>query len=374
MTSRLFSSGDEESLVIVSDLHMGDGGPHERFGSDEQIRPFIGHLGDLLERSPESVRLLLLGDLLDLSLVGRASPNQMASLRLRDALLMARVDEVTSAHAGVFQALKAFIERGGTVDVVPGNSDGALRVPRVWEHFCQSLLQGSSTSYARLRLHPWIYHVPGVLYAEHGNQYHEINSFPALLQGFRDDGPEQLDTIGSLLDAYGGRMRAEPAHSRKGATSWAASLTAHYMRASKVRHTVGYATLLEEHAREVSLPPALIAELEALGSRAVWRSGSRALRRFGTSRKRRRAVNSDIYLKDAALRIHRAARRHDSPALFYVFGHTHTPGIARMEDESSRYVNCGTWSTPSKGSLKQPATPYVHVTLGRKPSCLLLDW
>jgi UDP-2,3-diacylglucosamine pyrophosphatase LpxH len=376
MRSRLLSSGDEGSLIIVSDLHMGDGGPHERFHSDDLIRPFIGHLEELLGRSAESVRLLLLGDLLDLSLVGRASPGQLAPLRLRDALLIERIDEVTSAHRGVLEALKAFIERGGTVDVVPGNSDGALRVPQIWDHFRQSLLQGCSNPrlYARLRLYPWIYHIPGVVYAEHGHQYHEINSFPALLQGLRHDGPEQLETIGSLLDAYGGRMHADPTDTWKGVTRWAASLTAQYMRASKVRHTSGYVTLVEDHARKVSLPPALVVELEALASREVWRSGLRALRRSGTSRKRRRAHSSDVYLRDAALRIHRAARRHGSPALFYVFGHTHTPGIAGMEEESSRYVNCGTWSTPPEGSLEQPATPYVHVTLGKDPSCLLLEW
>jgi UDP-2,3-diacylglucosamine pyrophosphatase LpxH len=376
MRSRLSSRGDESSLIIVSDLHMGDGGPNERFRSDELLRPFIDRLEELLGRSPESVRLLLLGDLLDLSLVGRASPSQMASRQLRDALLIERIDEVTSAHRGVFDALKAFIERGGTVHVVPGNSDGALRVPRVWDHFRESVLEGCNTfgSDARLRLHPWIYHIPGVVYAEHAHQYHEINSFPALLQGLRHDGPEQLQTIGSLLDAYAGRRHAEPTDSRKGATRWAASVTAQYMRASMFRRTIGYVTLLKEYAREVALPPALMVEVEALGSRAVWRSGLRALTRFRTSRARRQALSSDAYVKDAALRIHRAARRHGSPALFYVFGHTHTPDIARMDEGPSRYVNCGTWSTPPEGSPAQPATPYVHITLGIEPSCLLLEW
>jgi UDP-2,3-diacylglucosamine pyrophosphatase LpxH len=376
MRPRVFSREDEVSLFIISDLHMGDGGPHERFHSDELIREFIGHLENLLGGSPERVRLLLLGDLLDLSLVGRAFPNQMVPVRLRDQLLIERVEDVRSAHSGVFTALQQFIERGGTVEVVPGNSDGALRVPAVWEHFRQSLLRGYSTprSQAQLRLHPWIYHVPGVVYAEHGNQYHEINSFPALLQGLGGAGPEQLETIGSLLDAYGGSRHAEFDDARAGATSWAASLAAQYMRASKVRRTVGYVDLLEEYAQEVFLPPVLVAELDTFGSRAVWRSGLRALRRSGPSRWRRRAPSSDAYLRDAALRIHRAALRRGSSALFYVFGHTHAPCTARIEDESSRYVNCGTWSTATKGSLAQPTTPYVQITLGTEPSCLLLDW
>jgi hypothetical protein len=43
-----------------------------------------------------------------------------------------------------------------------------------------------------------------------------------------------------------------------------------------------------------------------------------------------------------------------------------------MEGESSRYVNSGTWTT-MPGWRERP-TPYVHITLGREPSCRLLDW
>jgi hypothetical protein len=35
-----------------------------------------------------------------------------------------------------------------------------------------------------LTVYPWLYYVPGLLYAEHGHQYHDLNSFPALV---RDD-------------------------------------------------------------------------------------------------------------------------------------------------------------------------------------------
>ncbi|MBA2724419.1 MAG: hypothetical protein H0U53_00360 [Actinobacteria bacterium] len=320
--------------------------------------------------------LLLLGDLLDLSLAGRVSPSRMGRHPLREALLIERIDEVMSAHGGVFEALEAFVECGGTISIVPGNSDGALRVPRIWEHFRQSLLEGSSVpgSRDRLRMHPWIYHLPAILYAEHGNQYHEINSFPALLQGLRDDGPEQLETAGTVVAAYSRRLPAQPRGTRKDAPVWAASLASWYMRASKVRRTGDYVALLEDYAREISLPPGLIADLEGLGSRAVWRSGLRALRRSAPFRGRRRVLKSDAYLRDAALRIDRAARRQGSPALFYVFGHTHNPNIAKMEGDSSRYVNCGSWAIPPGGSLEHPATPYVHVTLGRKPSCVLLEW
>jgi UDP-2,3-diacylglucosamine pyrophosphatase LpxH len=362
--------------MVISDLHIGDGGAYERFRSDGAMCRFLGYLESLLGDSPASLRLLVLGDFLDLSLIGRASPTKMAPTSVRDTLLTDRVEEVMAAHDDVFRALKAFVEAGGSVDVVPGNSDGALRVPRVWEHFRQSLLRGCSTPrpYARLHLHPWIYHLPGVLYAEHGNQYHEINSFPAVLEGLQEGGPRQVETIGSVLEAYGPRLNLELDGSRKDAARWIVSAAAQYVLASQVRRTAAYKTLIKQYAREVSLPPALVAELEGLGSRAVWRSGLRALRRSGAARSGRQTVSSDMYLKDAALRVHGAARRHGSPALFYVFGHTHTADIATMDGPSSRYVNCGAWATPLKGTQEQRDTPYVHVTLGSEPSCRLLDW
>jgi UDP-2,3-diacylglucosamine pyrophosphatase LpxH len=376
MRSRSLSRGKERELIIVSDLHIGDGGQQERFRLDETMCAFLGHLRDHVGRSPEPLRLLILGDFLDLSLIARASPAKMSQRSVRNALLNERIDEVMAAHGDLFRALRIFIEAGGSVDVVPGNSDAALQIRFVWEHFRHSLLRGCSTAgpLDSLQLHPWIYHLPGVLYAEHGNQYHEINSFPAVLEGLQKGEPHQVETAGSLLAAYGPRSDLGTGRSRKEVARWMASLATQMVLASQVRRTAAYQSLVEHYASEVSLPPALVAELERLGSRAIWRSGLRALRRSGAARPARGRVPSDSYLKDAALHVHSAARRHDSPAFFYVFGHTHTADISSMDGGSSRYVNCGTWATPITGSSKEPDTPYVHMTLGSEPSCRLLNW
>jgi hypothetical protein len=336
---------------------------------------FLGYLQSLLLDSPQALRLVVLGDFLDLSLIGRANVDQMTPSS-RNAVLKERVDEILSAHGDVFAALKDFIEGGGTVDIIPGNSDGALRIPRIWEHLSQSLLRGCSTPspFARVQLHPWIYQVPGVLYAEHGNQYHEINSFPALLEGFHEGGPQQIETIGCLLEAYGPRFNREAGGSRLDAWRWIAQLTNQYLRASKVRRASSYKVLIQHYAHQAHIPSSLALELDGLGSRAFWRSASRALTRSVIARSGRPIADSDRYLRDAALRVHRAAEKHHRPALFYVFGHTHLDDIAAMDGGASQYVNSGTWVTQFKRNRETSGRPYVHVTLGTEPSCDLFHW
>ena len=54
---------------------------------------------------------------------------------------------------------------------------------------------------ARVEVLPWFLHIPGVVYAEHGSQYHDLNAFPTLLAPWWT-GAEVEHPIGSLLGAH----------------------------------------------------------------------------------------------------------------------------------------------------------------------------
>src|SRR5437660_10473631 len=59
-----------------------------------------------------------------------------------------------------------------------------------------------------MRFYPWICYVPGVLYAEHGHQYHDINWFATLLQPYRPQDPAQIELPpASYFDGYPGPLR-----------------------------------------------------------------------------------------------------------------------------------------------------------------------
>jgi UDP-2,3-diacylglucosamine pyrophosphatase LpxH len=133
-------------LAIVSDLHMATpeapGG--DPFADDRAFAQLLGALADRCIRT----RLVLLGDTFDLVLAGSGG-----------------LDAVAAAHAAVFDALAAFAAAGHEIEVVPGNHDGDLMRPAAQERLRELLS-------APIAFPPWVVLVPGVLYAEHGEQRH----------------------------------------------------------------------------------------------------------------------------------------------------------------------------------------------------------
>jgi UDP-2,3-diacylglucosamine pyrophosphatase LpxH len=136
-------------LAIVSDLHMAtpDAPGGDPFADDRAFAELLVALATRRIRT----RLLLLGDTFDLVLAGRGG-----------------LDAVAAAHRAVFDALAGFAAAGHEIEVVPGNRDVDLLRPPARERL-RSLLA------APVLFHPWVVHVPGVLYAEHGRQPHAID-------------------------------------------------------------------------------------------------------------------------------------------------------------------------------------------------------
>ena len=164
-------------ITIVSDLHLSLGchRGHNAGGHvlhDAGFARFLGHVRRRAAEQCSGWRLVVLGDLVDLP-----------DAETPPAETITTLTKVAAGHPGLFGAVGEFLAAGMQVDVVAGNHDVALLRRAVRERLADLVLAaaGDSSVMAGIRFHPWIYHLPGVLYAEHGSQYHDINAMPALL-------------------------------------------------------------------------------------------------------------------------------------------------------------------------------------------------
>lgn len=122
-----------------------------------------------------------------------------------------KMRKILSDHAWVVHALAAFLARGNGVIFVMGNHDRELHFPAV-----QEVLRGMVAAAApvgagprvaaAIAFEPWFVYRPGVLYAEHGNQYDATCSYrdvldPEVAADARHD--LELETpFGSLLGRH----------------------------------------------------------------------------------------------------------------------------------------------------------------------------
>ena len=151
--------------IVLSDLHLGAPGT----ATDDAFISFVEWLTEGARRDATPTRLVLLGDLLDLL---------HAPIGARDPL--AALDAVAARHRSALAALGAAAANDVVVDIVPGNHDSELVQPDLQEHLRDLVADAAGTSTARLRsnfrVRPWFLLVPGLLYAEHGSQYHALNA------------------------------------------------------------------------------------------------------------------------------------------------------------------------------------------------------
>lgn len=325
---------DEDlGVAILSDVHLSP----TRDGAERDAA--LCQLAAWLAARPRvdghPWRLLLLGDLLDLPQAGAGDP---AVLRT--------VGRTAAAHAPVFSALRDLAAGGCPVVLIPGNHDVALLRPAVLARFRQ--LAGPVT------LLPWLYHVPGLLYAEHGHQYHDINAFPRLLaMGGADIRVGDWPLAPRLAALVSGS-----------ATIWSTS------RASLVQQRKAYqASLLAGHVDDVGLERETLAALDELAAVVPVRAVATRLMRDRVWR-RRPAEERGRYLRARVPSIHDVLRQRGCDAPFYVFGHTHHAEDRLIGSGRARYLNTGAWL--ADGSL-----PWTFVEVSRRrgePLARLLRW
>lgn len=201
---------DGRDIVIVSDLHVSSGynrrtGTYDRnedFFYDAAFGRFIDSLIRRSQTEPRRWRLVILGDFADFLQVPTPA-NRTAGLT-SSATATAKLEVIARGHAELFAALARFIHAGHLIDMVIGNHDIEFIWPEVQARFKALVSEqvGQDVS-ANINFYPWIYYVPGMVYAEHGQQYDRVNSFTTLLQPFLPSRPNVLELpLGSFFVLY----------------------------------------------------------------------------------------------------------------------------------------------------------------------------
>ena len=343
--------------VFVSDVHLDvvDRGRH----TAAAITEFFEHVA---ATSASETRLVLLGDVFEL--LGPRRGDESAAAQ--------RFDAVASENAPVFAALRTCLGHGIRVDVVAGNHDLDLIRPVVADRLRQHL--GVTDDDEAVCIGSWLYTVPGVLYAEHGNQHHDLNRFPRILDPYAARDRHALHT--PPLAARG--RRVGEGRSRVGdAGAVLRSLVASWW-GERAATEPRYQARIEAYAASVGLSHRLVAELERLSR---FRPGSTALRLAAQPIRRvsgRPGREPDCYLVAAAEAVGRTCSSHRAGFPLYVFGHSHVARDVMLGDGNTRYLNCGTWSAhlhPGDPATRDPATfPYVEVTVADQVRGALRWW
>jgi UDP-2,3-diacylglucosamine pyrophosphatase LpxH len=313
-------------IVVVSDLHVG---AHDDPFYDGAFARFLDHVGET------GAELLLLGDALDFvearpRAIGRRTP-----IDTSERAACATLEWIARRHQAFFDAIAGYVGRGRPVHVVPGNHDLELMRTSAQTRFCELVARGgrSEDRAGAVVFHPWIFYVPGLLYAEHGHQHHDINAVDTLLQPEDPDRPGQLALpLASHLVA--GRPRFALRAARHAVHLSGSALARR--RAEYRRHA-----LAPETAR-VPLPAATLGALDRLSEARPSAILGRLLRQ-AVRRRPGQPTQQGGYLHAGATAVDRVLQESGAAVPHLAFGHTHIaerfPVHARAE-----YINCGTWS------------------------------
>jgi UDP-2,3-diacylglucosamine pyrophosphatase LpxH len=409
-------------LILVSDLHLTGG---TRPSPDEHdpsfaFTQFVEDLSRQLDNAESRIRLVVLGDMLDITrLEARIPPGGAVAASIQ------RLESIANAHAQLFQALGRFVSAGGELDVVIGNHDLDLAHPEVQERFIGRLgvLSGDPGA-TRVTFHRWFLYLRDVVYAEHGHRYHDINAVP--VPG-GSDVPGVHTPAGVPLAAYlesyrkamsargSSRMLASELATLTGSlVAWTARQRPHRMAGmspaddSRLRDAAdtgldGNAILaidaLSAHlgaetairvGRTILGPPlrlvlpygaaagvlALVLRGTSLVDPAVTRASDAALTRLIRNRRRLwPPPRSTGYALEAAQHLRHALESAGCAVPFYVLGHTHVPTLVALDrpGKPATYLNTGSWTAADQGGRGYPFVRISRIETGH-PDAELLWW
>jgi UDP-2,3-diacylglucosamine pyrophosphatase LpxH len=339
-------SATREEILIVSDLHL-DVAALERgaaFASFVRASSAAGRR-----------RLVLLGDSLDLP-THAPGPKADAADRWSAAGTEA-VGRIGDAQAEAFDALIAFLAAGGRLELVPGNHDVALQVPAVRA----ALLDRLGDAADGVGWHPWILHLPGLLWAEHGSQHHDLHSVPNWLVPAPNRSTWGLPpgrAIEALARALQDRRPTRQLVAAVAALAADATSATLARRMLAPGRRVYRATELPSSAAAMALPPSVLAAVDRLSETDAWSIARRLVRQFLA----RDVATPASYLGPAAGRIHAtlAAAGYDVPV--YAFGHTHRPALLPIGPSAPEawYANAGSWAPLRPASLRARVGPHRY--------------
>jgi hypothetical protein len=398
--------------VIVSDLHLSAAGRPGYFDQDSAFAGFLARLQ--LDASSTTIRLILLGDTFDFPSV----PSLNGHLRDHDADLVDRLNRILESHGEFVQALRDFAGSGNRLHFLPGNHDLALMRPAVQDALTAVL---GEIPAGNLAFHPWNLFIPDVLYAEHGNQYHDINSFPEWLKAEVLPLHEVKAPIGLKLDEFiqvlsgknSGAANGQPASANTvirgqlrhpltlvrtfpvllafGLGAGLEALAVNSPTRNWSRRNYRTACLVSAPER-MNLPSGVLIEIDRLAERngRAWparlrRSALRTLRARG----KRGSVNTGGIVSVAMTEAQRRDHFRDMgssiadtltkagiPVPVYAFGHTHI--IDRWQSSQRTVVNAGSWLVTSQPSENIPTSlSFIQVDVDPadgQPQVALRTW
>jgi UDP-2,3-diacylglucosamine pyrophosphatase LpxH len=332
-------------IIFLSDVHLAAGSstPGEHFFYDAVFARLLEHLINQAEAHQQRLRLVLLGDTFDFLRV--ESPNQPQvsySLDTSTAAAVEKISRIAAGHPLFFQALAWLLDHGGALEIVPGNHDIELiRVP-VQEAFIKLVAPHcqADTAVAAIRFHPWVFFLPGVLYAEHGQQQHFLNAMPDLLErSLRQPAKRFRLPIGSYLELFKTSTPRSPAATLHLAGAF---ILASLRRSLAGRYCPSPETL-KPIAESTGLSTRMLQMLYQRSQGSTWDTLWRVFRgRYRASVKPPRAGG---YLYQAAIAIHHLLMCEDQSVPYYIFGHSHQPARLPLPvpDQTACYMNAGSW-------------------------------
>jgi UDP-2,3-diacylglucosamine pyrophosphatase LpxH len=358
-------------LTVIADFHMS-APAYDDFVEDRAAAAFLDHLA----AKPANRSLLILGDLIDFAKVPvdrrrRLDTSSQAALR--------KLEVVAAEHERVFAALGRLAAAGVALELVAGNHDAELVRPPVQEQLGRLLGEAAGAPPATVSVHPWIYHLPGLLYAEHGHQHHDINRTPELFD------PASLERGGSLAVPLGthiadyqleleqtlGEGRPAPTEPRRALA--AGRSTARFaghaanaaLRAWLAARRGPPRPSLTALADNLALPPDALHEIASICPTGPRDLLTRALRRPAPDPMRVTAARIDQILSRRGIGAH-----------LYIFGHTHRAAHTPLHPGAAAplYLNPGTWSV-LRPAFAPPHLTFLELTLdGRGPDARLIRW
>ncbi len=336
---------------FVSDLHLQAQATDDR-GIGQVFPEFVSH--EVLTDARPDRHLVLLGDTFAMRTRGRRRSGGSSARE--------QVADVVDRYPGVFDALRTCIQAGVTVHAVCGDHDVALAGPGVRELLLSRLTahvhEGDAS---RFRLHPWLVHEPGLLYAEHGHQHCALNRYPALLAA-SEDGPSYFlgqTPRGAWTAADGAVHRA-----RDVVSAWSSQ-----RRAERTARGTEYESLLRAAAEESRLPDEAMLALHAAARFHGLPAAATAVQQRLPSH--RGPGHHPGLLHGAAIRVDAIVAAAGPRPLCYVFGHSRRPALVSLAGSRVFYASAGSWAhlADEVGPRQGARFPYIEVTrenLGRR--------
>lgn len=320
------------TIALVADLHLG-AGTHSEWKSASAA--FAEFAGDFLPAS--GVRdLVILGDFLELLTADESPQVDIKAARVACDRLLDAAPEVTDG-------LERFLRAGGHLTVVVGNHDAHLTdagvasrlLDRVW-----SPAKGEP----RASIATWFHTIPGVLYAEHGHQHHDINRVSVAVEPFEWTEPRCLQATPAVaIQSARAANRSRIGQFRDGYAA------ARRIRADARGKGEGESRdMVDAYGAAQGLSPETTRQLAMISGFSTHQAIQRTVRR-------RLVGSSDSYLTQAAEEIDQLLESRGLGVSVYAFGHTHRARI-RSLPSGATYVNPGAWSPV----VRQTGNPRRH--------------